>query len=179
MKANRTRNLFMVFAIILTTFMITTVFSLDINYMENMELMQVRTAGTCADVSLARPTAEQEQQIRALDYVDIIGIQYMVGSVAGKNDEGRELSIALQYYDTTEWEKHFREAISKVNGHYPVSENEIMLSEDVLSQLGIETPAPDMEIPLSYYDKTGRQEKNIYFKRMVPFLYRRGNGVFI
>ena len=159
MKANRTRNLFMVFAIILTTFMITTVFSLGINYMENMELMQVLTASTCADVSLARPAAEQEQQIRALDYVDIIGIQYMVGSVAGKNDEGRELSIALQYYDTTEWEKHFREAISKVNGHYPVSENEIMLSEDALSQLGIETPAPDMEIPLSYYDKTGRQEK--------------------
>ena len=42
MKANHTRNLFAVFAIVLTTFMITTVFSLGINYMENMELMQVR-----------------------------------------------------------------------------------------------------------------------------------------
>lgn len=30
MKANRTRNLFAVFAIVLTTFMITTVFSLGI-----------------------------------------------------------------------------------------------------------------------------------------------------
>lgn len=69
MKANRTRNLFAVFAIVLTTFMITTVFSLGINYMENMKLMQVRTAGTTADVSLAMPTAEQEQQIRDLDYV--------------------------------------------------------------------------------------------------------------
>ena len=33
MKANRIRNLFAVFAIVLTTFMITTVFSLGINYM--------------------------------------------------------------------------------------------------------------------------------------------------
>ena len=65
MKANRTRNLFAVFAIVLTTFMITTVFSLGINYMENMKLMQVRTAGTTANVSLAMPTAEQEQQIRS------------------------------------------------------------------------------------------------------------------
>ena len=97
MKANRTRNLFAVFAIVLTTFMITTVFSLGINYMENMELMQVRTAGTSADVSLALPTTEQEQQIKSLDYVKTIGTQYMVGSVAEKNDEGRELSIALQY----------------------------------------------------------------------------------
>ena len=102
MKANRTRNLFAVFAIVLTTFMITTVFSLGINYMENMKLMQVRTAGTTADVSLAMPTAEQEQQIRNLDYVKTVGTQYMVGSVAEENDEGRELSIALQYYDTTE-----------------------------------------------------------------------------
>ena len=39
MKANRIRNLFAVFAIVLTTFMITTVFSLGINYMENMKLL--------------------------------------------------------------------------------------------------------------------------------------------
>ena len=102
MKANRIRNLFAVFAIVLTTFMITTVFSLGINYMENMKLMQVRTAGTTANASLAMPTAEQEQQIRDLEYVKTVGTQYMVGSVAEKNDEGRELSIALSYYDTTE-----------------------------------------------------------------------------
>lgn len=52
MKANRIRNLFAVFAIVLTTFMITTVFSLGINYMENMKLMQVRTAGTTATVTI-------------------------------------------------------------------------------------------------------------------------------
>ena len=159
MKANRTRNLFAVFAIVLTTFMITTVFSLGINYMENMELMQVRTAGTSADVSLAMPTAEQEQQIRDLEYVKTIGTQYMVGSVAEKNEEGRELSIALQYYDTTEWEKHYQEAIKDLEGKYPETENEIMLSEDALSQLGIQNPKLDMEIPLSYYDKNGWQER--------------------
>ncbi len=159
MKANRTRNLFAVFAIILTTFMITTVFSLGINYMENMELMQVRTAGTGADVSLALPTAEQEQKINSLDYVKTIGRQYMVGSVAEKNDEGRELSIVLQYYDTTEWEDHYQRAISDINGSYPAQEDAIMLSEDALEQLGIENPTLNMEIPLSYYDKNGHQER--------------------
>ena len=115
MKANHTRNLFAVFAIVLTTFMITTVFSLGINYMENMELMQVRTAGTSADVSLAQPT--------------------------------------------TEWENHYQDAISKINGSYPTQENEMMLSEDALAQLGIENPTLNMEIPLSYYDKNGQQER--------------------
>ena len=159
MKANRIRNLFAVFAIILTTFMITTVFSLGINYGENMKLMQVRTAGTTADVSLAMPTKAQEQQIRDLEYVKTVGTQYMVGSVAEKNDEGRELSIALQYYDKTEWEEHYQEAIKDLEGKYPSEENEIMLSEDALSQLGITEPKLNMEVPLSYYDKNGEQER--------------------
>lgn len=159
MKANRTRNLFAVSAIVLTTFMITTVFALGINYMENVELMQARTAGTTANVSLAMPTAGQEQLIRNLDYVRTVGVQYMVGSVSERNDEGRELSIALWHYDTTEWEKHYKKAISGLNGRYPAQENEIMLSEDALSQLGIQEPVLDMEIPLSYYDKNGWQQR--------------------
>lgn len=177
MKANRIRNLFAVFAIVLTTFMITTVFSLGINYMENMKLMQVRTAGTTANASLAMPTAEQEQQIKNLEYVKAIGTQYMVGSVAEKNEEGRDLSIALSYYDTTEWDKHYKETIKDIEGNYPSNENEIMLSEDALSQLGMKEPKLNMEIPLSYYDKNGQQEKKFHFKRMVSFLYRDGNGL--
>ena len=80
MKANRIRNTFAVLAVVLTTFMITTVFSLGINYMQNMELSGVRTAGSNADVTLNMPTGEQEQQIRSLDYVKTIGTRYMVGS---------------------------------------------------------------------------------------------------
>lgn len=111
-----------------------------INYMENMKLMQVRTAGTTANASLAMPTEKQEQQIKNLEYVKTVGTQYMVGSVAEKNDEGRDLSIALSYYDPTEWEKHYKETIKDIEGKYPSDENEIMLSEDALSQLGMKEP---------------------------------------
>lgn len=158
MKANRTRNIFAIVAVALTTFMITTVFSLGINYKENMELTSVCTSGTNANVSLAMPTKSQEKEIRDLDYVKTVGTQYMIGSVAGKNEADRDLAIAMQYYDNTEWEKHYKEAISNINGSYPKKENEIMLSEDALSQLGIEKPKLDMEIPLSYVSKDGEQK---------------------
>ena len=158
MKANRTRNIFAIVAVALTTFMITTVFSLGINYKENMELTSVCTSGTNANVSLAMPTKSQEKEIRDLDYVKTVGTQYMIGSVAGKNEADRDLAIAMQYYDNTEWEKHYKEAISNINGNYPKKENEIMLSEDALSQLGIEKPKLDMEIPLSYVSKDGEQK---------------------
>ena len=158
MKANRTRNIFAIVAVALTTFMITTVFSLGINYKENMELTSVRTSGTNANVTLAMPTNAQEKEIRDLDYVKTVGAQYMIGSVAGKNEADRDLAIAMQYYDNTEWEKHYKEAISNINGNYPKKENEIMLSEDALSQLGIKKPKLDMEIPLSYVSKDGEQK---------------------
>ncbi|HBF6535005.1 TPA: ABC transporter permease [Clostridioides difficile] len=158
MKANRTRNIFAIVAVALTTFMITTIFSLGINYKENMELTSVRTSGTNANVALAMPTNEQEKEIRDLDYVKTVGTQYMIGSVAGKNEADRDLAIAMQYYDNTEWEKHYKEAISNINGNYPKKENEIMLSEDALSQLGIKKPKLDMEIPLSYVSKDGEQK---------------------
>ena len=158
MKANRTRNIFAIVAVALTTFMITTVFSLGINYKENMELTSVRTSGTNANVSLAMPTKSQEKGIRDLDYVKTVGTQYMIGSVAGKNEADRDLAIAMQYYDNTEWEKHYKEAISNIKGEYPKKENEIMLSEDALSQLGIKEPKLDMEIPLSYISKDGEQK---------------------
>ena len=93
MKANRTRNIFAVVAVALTTFMITTIFSLGINYKENMELMEVRTSGTNANVSLTMPTNEQEKEIRDLDYVDTVGTQYMIGSVAGKTKQTATLRL--------------------------------------------------------------------------------------
>ena len=83
----------------------------------------------------------------------------MVGSAIQTNSEGRESSIVIQYYDETEWEQHFKEAISNIHGSYPTKENEIMLSKDALEQLGITDPTLQMEIPLSYYDKDGEQQK--------------------
>ena len=160
MKANRIRNTFAVLAVVLTTFMITTVFSLGINYMQNMQLSSIRTAGTSADVTLNMPTSEQEHKIRSLDYVETVGTQYMVGSAVNVNSEDRESTIAIQYYDETEWEHHYKEAISDIHGSYPTKENEIMLSEDALKQLGITEPTLQMEIPLSYFDKNGEQQKN-------------------
>lgn len=159
MRANRIRNTFAVLAVVLTTFMITTVFSLGINYMQNIELTGVRTAGTNADVTLDRPTEEQERRIRSLDYVKTIGLRYLVGSAAQTNSENRESAILIQYYDETEWERHFKEAISRRNGSYPTRENEIMLSEDALAQLGIAEPEAGMEIPLSYSDRNGEQQR--------------------
>ena len=52
MHTNRTRNLFAALAILLTTFMISTVFSIGLSFAENYQATQVRLNGTTASIFL-------------------------------------------------------------------------------------------------------------------------------
>ncbi len=159
MRANRTRNAFAVLAIILTTFMITTIFTIGVNYVENMNLSTMRTAGTAANAFLNNPTPEQVEKARTLDYAEAVGERITVGAVTQQDDSGRDLQISLLYADRTEWEKHLLPAYKDFTGSYPDAEDEILLSRDALEQLGIPFPAIGMEIPLTYADGNGAQQR--------------------
>lgn len=150
MKANHTRNLFALLAIVLTTFMISTVFSIGLSFAKNYQAMQLRLSGTSASIFLNNPSGEQLQKIKAASQVEAAGTQISVGTAAQKTKEGKSANIAILSYDETEWEKHITPAIGDVHGSYPKAEDEIMLSSRALSQLGIESPTQGMAVPLTY-----------------------------
>lgn len=150
MKANHTRNLFALLAIVLTTFMISTVFSIGLSFAKNYQAMQLRLSGTSASIFLNNPSGEQLQKIKAASQVEAAGTQISVGTAAQKTKEGKSANIAILSYDETEWEKHITPAIGDVHGGYPKAEDEIMLSSRALSQLGIGSPAQGMAVPLTY-----------------------------
>lgn len=156
-KSNRTRNLFAVLAIVLTTLMIFSIFSIGISFLQNFNRMQIRTAGTTASIFLASPTQEQYDQIKQIDTLEAVGVQLNIGSVTQKTAAGKDAKIALLCYDQTEWESHYTPAISDIEGAYPEQADEIMLSQGALKQLGIQSPKLGMEIPLQYATKSGSQ----------------------
>lgn len=149
MKANQTRNLFALLAIVLTTFMISTVFSIGLSFVKNYQTMQLRLSGTSASIFLNNPSAEQLQKIKAASQVEAAGTQISVGTAVQKTKAGKSANIAILSYDQTEWEKHITPAIGDVHGSYPKTEDEIMLSSRALSQLGIESPTQGMAVPLT------------------------------
>lgn len=157
LKANRSRNFFAVIAIILTTFMITTVFSLGISYKENYDTFMIRQWGTIATLSIDNPTEEQYEKLKSLDYLDSVGRQYRIGSITQKTPENTDAVISLLCYDKTEWEKNFKPAISNVQGSYPQKANEIMMSEGALEQLGIDNPETNQTVKLIYETKNGTE----------------------
>lgn len=156
LKANKSRNIFAIIAIILTTFMITTVFSLGISYRENYQVMLIRDTGTTSSISLKHPTKEQYEKIKSLDYLDAVGTQLTVGSITCKTESGSNANISLMCYDDSEWKNHYLPAISNIEGTYPKAENEIMLSENVMELLGIEKEL-NKTVNLSFDNREGTQ----------------------
>ena len=63
LKSNKTRNIFVVLAIVLTTFMLACVFTLGISFNENYQLMNLRDAGTTANTYLNNPSEKQISEV--------------------------------------------------------------------------------------------------------------------
>ena len=146
MKQNRIRNGIVILAVILTTFMFTTIFTIGASMAEGMMVMLTRQQGTRSSIYLNNPTTEQIQQITDNHDLYAAGLQIQTGTAYDSEDE--TTAILLSYYDETEFEKNFTPAISDICGNYPTDSTAIMLSKNALEALQIETPKINMEIPL-------------------------------
>ena len=57
LKQNRTRNIFVILAIVLTTFMFTTVFTIGFSLAENMSIFMLRQQGTKTTITVHIPAS--------------------------------------------------------------------------------------------------------------------------
>lgn len=160
LKANIRRNFFLVMAIMLTTLLIGSVFSVGMSLVESVKMEQIRFAGTMAHAAVGHPTTEQIQRLHTLDYVKEVGTGNSVGVVQNTADMGN-ISLTLHYFDKTEWEELRAPAYVDIVGNYPEKENEIMVSRGVLERMGIDTPSIGMEIPLNYYTDSENRDSII------------------
>ncbi|MBD5535894.1 MAG: ABC transporter permease [Lachnospiraceae bacterium] len=145
---NKRRNIFVILALSLTAFMITSVFSLGFSYFDTFQLQQIRLMGTTADVAITNPTKEQVEQLEKSNMVDVVGISQRLGSV--DTSMMSNALLGLTWIDEKEWEVHRLPTVSNVHGDYPKEENEIMIPTWVLSQMGIFDPQIGMNVTFSY-----------------------------
>lgn len=149
MKANKVRNIFVIIAIALTAFLLSTIFSIGKSGFESIELMRIRTVGTVAHIDLINPTQKQIAKIKSLDYVKDVGLTVNAGDIIETPDMGN-MSLSLSWLDKTEWEKHRIPAVSHINGKYPQADNEIMIPDWILKRMGITKPQIGMDISVTY-----------------------------
>lgn len=145
LRQNRIRNIFVILAIVLTTFMFTTVFGIGFSVAQNTNVMWLRKQGTKSTVWLKQPSKGQIGQVKKAASLNAAGIEIPAGEFT---DSSGKAKVALGYYNSTEWEENFTPAVSDIVGDYPQKEKEIMLSKAALAYLDIEKPEKGMEISL-------------------------------
>ena len=136
LKKNKIRNVFAIIAIVLTTFMISSVFSIGISFAKNYKTMNLRLQGTTSTVALANPTDKQIDKIKSLDLLDSMGYEVNVGKVELDSLTNNRTSIRIKYSDKENFEKQLTPCISDIKGDYPEKENEMMASKKALEFLG-------------------------------------------
>lgn len=147
-NANKKRNLFVVLALMLTTFMITSIFSLGFSYFETLKKQQIRYMGTTADAAITNITKTQEEELNSSGLISIMGISQRLGNIDAT--ENKDIKLGLTYIDKEEWEKHRKPTVSNITGSYPEEENEVMCPIWALNELGINNPKIGMKITLPY-----------------------------
>ena len=180
LKANKTRNIFAIIAIILTTFMISSVFTLGISFAKNYRVMNLRYQGTTATTFLPNPTDEQIKQIKDLNISDAIGEEISVGNLNPDELSKKGRNVVLQYIDRENWDKQISPAMGEIKGDYPEGENEIMVSEMSKKLLDIEDTQIGDKIKLTYEVNGKTEEKEFIisgqFKNYTESLAFMENG---
>ncbi|UPA31211.1 ABC transporter permease [Terrisporobacter glycolicus] len=159
LKFNRGRNIFVVLAIVLTTFMTCSIFTIGVSLVNNYNTMNIRIRGTTSDAMLSNPKKEQIEAIKNLGLTTSIGEEILVGNVINEKLEKDNHKIFLKYYDKENWEKQITPTISNLEGNYPTSENEVMVSTKALEFLGKEDAKIGEKIKVEYIDAKGKKNK--------------------
>lgn len=147
LQAEKKRNFFIIVAIVLTTFMIASVFSIGLSYYASIDMQEKRLQGSISQMAFFSPTEEQLKKICSLEYIKAIGVGTEIAQATNMQELGE---VSMAYVDQTQWEEMFCPTFTNIVGNYPIRENEIILSRYILDKLGYDNPEIGMHIPISY-----------------------------
>lgn len=149
-RANKKRNLLMVFAVFFTVFLIAVVLALGVSYWNTVSERQIRMQGMDYDLSLSEPREDQAEKIRSMENVKYAGIAVKCAVLEQYQDQRLD-KTRLYWLDETCWDKQTVPALESYEGSYPQRENELMLSQNALKAMGIQHPKIGMQLPVTYF----------------------------
>ena len=131
-RANRGRNLVAVLAIILTTMMFATLFTLTQSMSRNLVEMTFRQTGYDGQASIRGITEEQAEALAAHPDVKELGQSIVLGLAENQELAGRQVEI--RWADQSYADHSFA---APASGHMPEAADEIALDTLTLDRLGI------------------------------------------
>lgn len=128
--SNKKRNILAVIAIALTTFLLTAVLTIGFGAKNTMQYSEARLLGSQAHALVQGMTKEQAEQLRENGMFEKVGIQIALAFL----ENTKQLNVEMDYVDETLIEVRF---MTPSIGSVPKAENEVLVSANVLEDMGI------------------------------------------
>lgn len=158
LKSNFRRSITMIFAVLLSSFLLFSVFTVGLTYLKMNKLQNIRLNGADFDAVLYGVTEEQKTILDNDENVKQFGILTVAGAVR-ETETDKTPGVGLLYADAVLWDDMMSPTRTFFQGKYPTNENEIMVTEEALKKCGFENKKTGDEITFVYEIKEKRQEK--------------------
>lgn len=145
---NKKRNLLCILAIVLTTFLVTTVCSLGGSYWKTVLRRSVAMKGILYDVALPEPSQHQQTLAYKSEMIKDAGLSVNCAIIEEYDEKLIEINLFMA--DDIHWHKQCLPAFESMEGAYPIREDEIVLSTRSLRAMGIDQPMLGMELPVMW-----------------------------
>lgn len=157
-KSNFRRSITMTVAVMLSSFLLFSVFTVGLTYLKMNKLQNIRLNGADFDAILYGVTEEQKTILENDENVKQFGILTVAGAVK-ETEADKTPGVGLVYADEILWEDMMAPTRTFLQGKYPTAENEIMVTEEALKKCGFENKKTGDEITFIYEIKEKLQEK--------------------
>ena len=131
-RKNRTRNIVAILAIMLTTILFTSLFTISGGVLDTIQEQTSRQVGTSSHAGFKYLTWEQYEKIASDPEVKDISYNIFIGF--GENSEFSKMHTEIRYVEEKDAEWSF---CTPTTGRLPESENEAAVSESILDALGV------------------------------------------
>jgi len=157
-RSSRRRSMTMIFAVMLSSFLLFSVFTVGVTYLKMQKLQNIRLNGADFDAIMYGLTEEQKEILKEDEDVKQFGILTLVGAVK-ETAMDQTPGVGLLYADEVLWNDMMTPARSYTEGKYPTTENEIMVTKEALEKCGFPHKKIGDEITFVYEIKEQKEEK--------------------
>lgn len=158
LKSNLRRSVTMIVAVLLSSFLLFSVFTVGLTYLKMQRLGNIRLNGADFDAIMYGVTEVQKELLETDREVEQFGILTVAGTVK-ETEADKTPGVGLVYADEILWNKMMAPARNFTEGAYPEKVDELMVTEAALKKCGFSDKKIGDEIQFVYESRNQQHEK--------------------
>lgn len=158
LAGNRRRSVTMILAVLLSSFMLFTVFTVGVTYIRMYRLQNIRMYGEDADAIMYGVTEEQRMACEENPDIIATGICAVAGYVE-ETEADETPNVGLMWADETYWGQMMEPAREFLEGTYPQEADELMVTRSALKECGMEELGVGDSFSMTYGTPKGKETK--------------------